>query len=115
MIPNPPRENNSLFFMNVDEIMAVLNTRDNSVVLPCWIQPRASRNKIVGIHDGNVKISLTAPPVDGKANAELIKFISRSLKISKGSIDIISGESSRRKLLAVSSLSAKDIAEKLAV
>lgn len=101
--------------MDVDEIMAVLNTTEKSVVLPCWIQPRASRNKVVGVHDGNIKISLTAPPVDGKANSELVKFISRSLKIPKGAVEIVSGESSRRKLLAVSTLSAKDIAEKLAL
>ncbi len=63
------------------------------------VQPRASRSEIIGLHDGRIRIRLAAPPVDGAANEELIRFLAAVLGISKSSLRIQSGQSGRRKTL----------------
>jgi len=73
------------------------------------IQPKSSRNEIVGMHGGFLKIKLTAPPVDGKANAALIAFLAKKLGISKSSITIIRGETSRRKTLSIDGIAHTDL------
>lgn len=65
------------------------------------VQPRASRTKVVGEHDGRLKIALAAPPVDGEANAALIEFLSDELGVRKAEITLLDGDASRRKRLAV--------------
>jgi uncharacterized protein len=63
------------------------------------VQPRASRTKAVGAHDGRLKISLAAPPVDGEANAALVEFLADALELRKADVEILDGETSRRKRL----------------
>ena len=63
------------------------------------LQPRSSKNMIVGLHGDALKIKLTAPPVDNAANKMCIKFLAKCLKIPKSSLEIISGHSSRTKLI----------------
>lgn len=65
--------------------------------IKCRIQPSASKTAFVGIHDGAMKFSLAAPPVDGKANKALCTFIAKQLKIPKSGVQIQSGEKSRHK------------------
>jgi len=66
------------------------------------ITPRASKNEIVGeLSDGTIKIKLKAPPIDGKANEELIKFLSSEWKIPKTKIKIIRGLTSKNKIIKV--------------
>ncbi len=72
---------------------------DGSLILLVYVQPKASRNRIVGLHGDAVKISITAPPVDGKANAGVIKLLAKFFHLPKSAITIISGESSRSKRL----------------
>jgi uncharacterized protein (TIGR00251 family) len=84
------------------------------------VQPRASRNAIVGtIAAGNlghaVKLAITAPPVDGKANAAVIEFLAELFDVPKSSIAIVAGETGRNKLIAVRGLSADAVRKKLAV
>jgi len=67
------------------------------------IQPKTSRNEIVGPRNGELIIRLTAPPVDGAANQALIKLLSKTFKIAKTRIQILSGETSRHKLLQLDS------------
>ena len=69
--------------------------------LSVLVQPRASRTKVVGEHDGRLKIALAAPPVDGEANAALIEFLSDALNVRKADISLLDGDTSRRKRLAV--------------
>ncbi|PMK03641.1 DUF167 family protein YggU [Vibrio sp. 10N.261.55.A7] len=73
----------------------------NDIVLRLYIQPKASRDKIVGIHGDELKIAITAPPVDGKANAHLAKFLSKQFKVAKGSIQIEKGELGRHKQVRI--------------
>jgi len=66
------------------------------------ITPRASKNEIVGeLSDGTIKIKLKAPPVDGEANKELIKFLSTEWKIAKTRIKIIKGLTSKNKIVQI--------------
>ena len=76
------------------------------------IQPGASRTAVVGGLDGRIKIAVAAPPVDGKANAELLKFLRKKLRVPAGSLAIAAGESGRRKRLHVS-VPAAELLEKL--
>jgi len=71
------------------------------VKLDVIIHPKSSRNEVVGMHDGCLKIKLTAPPADGKANAALIAFLAKKLDIPKSNITIIRGETSRRKTVQI--------------
>ncbi|HET9988456.1 MAG TPA: DUF167 domain-containing protein [Kofleriaceae bacterium] len=67
------------------------------IALDVLVQPRASRAKLGPIHDGRLKIAVTAPPVDGEANAAVIELLAKALGIARSSVEVIAGESSRRK------------------
>ncbi|WP_032093208.1 DUF167 family protein YggU [Necropsobacter rosorum] len=69
--------------------------------LRIFLQPKASRDHIAGVHDGELKISITAPPVDGQANAHLIKFLSKTFKVPKSAIVLEKGELSRHKQILI--------------
>jgi uncharacterized protein len=69
--------------------------------LRVYIQPRASKNEIVGEFDDKLKIRLTAPAIEDKANKALIEFLAKKMKVTKSVIQIVSGEHSRVKLLRV--------------
>ena len=82
---------------------------DVSATLAVRIQPRASKNSVVRMDDGSLKIRLTAPPVDGAANEALVDFLSRTLDLSKSSIEIVSGHTSREKRVKISGMGEADI------
>ena len=84
------------------------------ILLKVYTQPRASRTRVVGIHDGMLKIACTSPPVDGKANKELISFFSRMLHVAKRDIELKRGQSSRRKQFVIRDLDAKQIYDAVA-
>lgn len=72
------------------------------LLLAVHIQPRASRDEIVGPYgDDSLKIRLSAPPVDGKANAHLIKFFAKQFGVAKSQIELLSGHSGRDKRVAI--------------
>jgi len=77
------------------------------------VQHRARKNAITGELDGALKLALTAPPLDGKANAACIEFLPNLLRVSRSSITIASGQASRRKLIRVAGLSAEEIQKRL--
>jgi uncharacterized protein (TIGR00251 family) len=66
-------------------------------MLDVLVAPRASRNRILGVHDERLKIQLTAPPVDGKANDALVRFIADVLGIAKAQVEIVGGAANKRK------------------
>jgi uncharacterized protein (TIGR00251 family) len=72
-----------------------------AVVLEILVQPRASRTRVVGEHDGRLKIQLAAPPVDGEANRALAEFLAGALGVRKGDVVIDRGETGRRKTVRV--------------
>ena len=72
-----------------------------TVTFAVRVQPRASRDAIAGVMDGALKVRLTAPPVEGRANEALIDFLSSILKTSKSAVRIRSGEQSRSKRVEI--------------
>jgi uncharacterized protein (TIGR00251 family) len=80
-----------------------------STTLSIRIQPRASKNGIVTMEDGGLKIRLTAPPVDGAANEALVKFLSGVLSIPKSRVEIVSGHTSRDKIVRISGMNGAEV------
>ena len=78
-----------------------------------YVQPRASKTTIAGMHDGCVKVRLAAPPVDGAANAALIEFVAERLGLAKSRVRIVSGQTSRRKVIEVDGIGIEQLAEAL--
>ncbi|GIU48232.1 UPF0235 protein [Shewanella sairae] len=75
--------------------------QQGNLLLQLYIQPKASRDQIVGLHGEEIKIAITAPPVDGKANAHLTKYLSKAFKVPKGDIEIIKGQMGRHKQVKI--------------
>jgi uncharacterized protein (TIGR00251 family) len=73
----------------------------NDLVLKLYIQPKASRDAIVGLHGDEIKVAITAPPIDGKANAYLAKYLAKQFKVAKSHIDIEKGELGRHKQVRI--------------
>jgi hypothetical protein len=73
------------------------------------VHPAAKRNAIGGTHDGALKISLTSPPTDGRANDALVAFLAERLRLPRSRISLISGASSRSKTLRVAGKSAAEV------
>lgn len=71
------------------------------------IVPRASKSEIVGAHDGALKVRIASPPVDGAANAELIKLLAKTFHVSKSEIEITSGQTSKTKQIKIANLTAE--------
>ncbi|MDO9856293.1 DUF167 family protein YggU [Glaesserella parasuis] len=71
------------------------------ILLRIFLQPKASRDQIVGLHDNELKIAITAPPIDGQANAHLLKYLSKLFKVPKSSIVLEKGELQRHKQIFV--------------
>ena len=78
------------------------------------IQPRASRNQFLGIHNHCLKIKLTSPPVDGAANQACIKFLAKAFGISPSRIAIVKGETSRNKTIQFEGMDSKTFMSTLA-
>ncbi len=74
---------------------------DGDLIIVCHLQPKASRSEFAGLHGDAIKIRIQAPPVDGKANVELTKFLARQFGVSKSSVAIISGELNRHKRVRI--------------
>jgi uncharacterized protein (TIGR00251 family) len=83
----------------------MLSIRKNpqGIMFKVFVQPRSSRNRIVGLHGDSLKLKLTAPPVDGAANKMCVKFLAKRLAVSPSSLEIISGHNSRRKTILLKS------------
>jgi uncharacterized protein (TIGR00251 family) len=75
--------------------------RGSSLRIRVRVKPRASRSRILQVRDGILEIALAAPPVDGEANAELIRTLSQALGCGKSAIEIVTGAASRSKLVAI--------------
>jgi len=73
------------------------------------VQPRARKNAITGEFGDALKLALTAPPVDGRANVACIEFFANLLKVSRSSVTIASGKTSRNKVIRVAGLSAEEV------
>ncbi|MFP6637635.1 MAG: DUF167 domain-containing protein [Nitrospinaceae bacterium] len=81
-----------------------INPCDNGIRFSVVVQPRSSKNEISGIHNNSLKIRLTSPPVDGAANKTCVKFLAKWLGLSPSRVRIVSGFSSKNKMLEINGM-----------
>ena len=93
--------------------MFVIHERDGSVSFAVRIHPRAKKNAVTGEIGDVLKVSLTAPPVAGRANDACIEFFANLLKVPRSSVTIASGQTSRNKVIRVTALTAEQVRERL--
>jgi uncharacterized protein (TIGR00251 family) len=74
---------------------------DLALVLAIHAQPGAKRTEVAGVHGDALKIRVAAPPVEGKANAELMRFLAEAFGVSQRAVTLLRGEGSRRKLVRI--------------
>ncbi len=86
-----------------------LNETTEGVIFTVHVQPRASRNEISGLQGGEIKLRLTAPPVDDAANRLCIEFIAKLLGVAKSRVTIIAGSKSRHKTIKVTGLARDEL------
>ena len=78
-------------------------------LLRLHVTPRGSKNEIIGWRDDVLCVKITAPPVEGAANAAIVKFVADALKIRKSQVELVSGDKSRKKTLKIAGLTQEDI------
>ena len=78
---------------------------DGTLLLRLLVQPRASRNELAGLHNDALKLRLTTPPVEGRANQAVIAFLAKRLRLPKSALTIKSGQQSREKQVVISGCS----------
>lgn len=83
--------------------------RDGCVMFAVRVAPRASRNAIEGEHAGALKVRLTAPPVEGRANDALRRLLAEQLNLPVSAVKIVAGESSRTKRVSIAGVSSAQI------
>ncbi|QSX32855.1 YggU family protein [Shewanella avicenniae] len=81
---------------------AVIMEQQN-LLLRVYVQPKASRDQWCGLHGDEMKLAITAPPVDGKANQHIVKLLAKSFKVAKGQVHILKGELGRHKQIKIES------------
>ena len=83
--------------------MTFIREHSKGIVFHVFIQPRASKDMIVGIHGDRLKIKVAAPPVEGEANKRCIQFLAKRLSVPRSTLQIISGHNSRNKKILLKS------------
>ncbi len=95
--------------------MIPIHTMPSGISFAVKLHPRAKTNAITGVVGDALKLSLTAPPVDGKANQGCIEFLANLLKVPRSSVTIASGQNSRNKVIRVAGISLVEAQERLAI
>lgn len=83
----------------------------DALVLTLRVQPGASRTEVAGLHGDALRVRLAAPPVDGKANAELMRFLSEVFDVPQRRVTLVRGETSRHKVVRIDAPSRRPDAE----
>jgi len=95
--------------------MAVIEATDHGVLLRVRVQPRARTERLEGVHGEHLRLRLTAPPVDGAANAACIAFLAKALGVTRSRVQIRSGVKSRDKLIHIVGLTPEHVATRLGI
>ncbi len=82
-------------------MMTVLKQAGGAISFEVKVVPRASKSEVTGMEGDAVKIRLQAPPVDGKANEALVKFLADALGVARSQVEIVSGQTSRKKVVRI--------------
>jgi uncharacterized protein (TIGR00251 family) len=94
--------------------MIVISEHPEGSVLPVRAQPGARRDGLVGVQAGSLKIAVTAPPHDGRANLALLEVLRTALKLRRSQVSLISGATSREKRFLIRGLMKADLEERVA-
>lgn len=81
--------------------MVNFTEKDDAIIFLVRVVPRASKSEIVGEIEGSLKVRISAPPVDGAANEEVVRLLAKSLGVARSSVSIVAGETSKRKRVRV--------------
>jgi hypothetical protein len=84
---------------------------ENAVSLDLYIQPKAARSSICGLHGNELKLAITAPPVDGKANKAVIGYLAELFAIARSAVTITSGLQSRHKRCTLQGVTLQEAAD----
>jgi len=85
----------------------------NDIIIKVKIIPGSSKNKIIGVYNDSLKITITAPPVEGKANKKCITYLAKYFNVAKSKIEIISGQTSKNKFIKIYDINQKEFLEKI--
>lgn len=97
----------------MDRLPCLAVLPDGSLLLHLLVQPRASHNALAGLHGDQLKLRLTTPPVDGKANKAVIAYLAKLCHLPKSAFTLKSGHQSRSKTLLVSGIEQQALQEVL--
>lgn len=90
-----------------------MQPQGDDVVIDVVVSPRASRTRILDVYDKRLKIQLAAPPVDGKANDALVRFLAEQLDIPRAQVAIVGGQANRKKTVRLMAVPAQRVFMKL--
>lgn len=93
--------------------MEGVEERDGGCLLLLYATPRASKTRVVGLHDGRLKIQVAAPPVDGAANDAIVAYLASALSVSRGAVALVAGQTGKRKVARVEGVSAAVVCQAL--
>ncbi len=83
--------------------------KDNALIFTVCVVPRASKSEIDGEIDGALKVRIASPPIDGAANAELVKLLAKTFNVSKSDVEILSGETSKTKRIKITNTAGEKL------
>lgn len=86
---------------------------DGGCTLALHVQPRARRTEVCGVRNGRLHVRISAPPVDGKANDELVRLFRREFRIPKSAVELIAGETSREKVVRLNGVTPRAALQRL--
>lgn len=98
---------------NLSELPAYLTTQSDGVLLAVKLQPRASKSEIVGPLGAELRIKVTAPPVDAAANEALLRLLAEVLDCPRGKVELIRGHTSRHKIIKLHGMQPNLVTAKL--
>ena len=90
-----------------------IEEKGGAVVLRVLVQPRASKNELVGVHGDCLKIRVTSPPVEDQANKKLCAFLSKLIGVGKKQVEVVGGHKTRVKKVRISNTSMDEVSKKL--
>ena len=90
-----------------------IRAKDSGVILHLRVQPKSSRNQLVLEPSGQIRLAITAPPTDGKANKAILQFVAKYFGVPRRSVELISGEKSREKSVFIDGITLETVSSLL--